>query len=62
MRRAGFDEIDTGRDIVKLTGTGIRSVDARFDPKRSKSMNIFAGLAAAGLVPYGMMTSQDESQ
>jgi hypothetical protein len=62
LRRAGFDEIDTGRDVLKLRGTGIRSVDARFDPKRAESANIFAGLAAAGLIPYDLMPSQEESQ
>ena len=52
LRRAGYDAIDTGGDVLKLTGEGIRHKDAMFDPAKSRSKNIFSSMAgAAPLVP-----------
>ena len=34
LREAGYDAVDSGRDVHKLSGHGIRSKDAVFDPKR----------------------------
>ena len=46
LRRAGFDAIDSGRDVRMLTGDGIREKSAAFDPEKAESRNIFASLAA----------------
>jgi hypothetical protein len=46
LRRAGFDAIDSGRDVRMLTGQGIREKSAAFDPAKVESRNIFASLAA----------------
>lgn len=46
LRRAGYDAIDSGRDVRKFGGEGIRSKDARFDPAQKSSQNILAGIAA----------------
>jgi hypothetical protein len=43
--RAGYDAIDSGRDVRKLGGTGIRSKDAVFDPAQWNSENIMAAIA-----------------
>ena len=51
FRAAGYDAIDSGRDVLKLTGTGIRHKDAAFDPAKRKIRNIFATIAGAGAVP-----------
>src|SRR5712671_5149497 len=42
--RAGYDAIDTGRDVQKVTGAGIRSVKAAFDPAKRNSHNIMASI------------------
>lgn len=44
FRRAGFDALDSGRDVLKLSGHGIRSKDARFDPSRAKDFDIMASV------------------
>ena len=49
IKAAGFGSIDSGRDVVKLTGDGIRLKDAKFDPKKAASKNILA--ANRGAVP-----------
>ena len=43
---AGFDALDSGRDVRKLTGRGIRLNDAAFDPARRRSQNISASIFA----------------
>lgn len=48
FKRANFDAIDSGRDVRKLTGDGIRHVDAKFDPAKASSRNIFY---SSGLFP-----------
>lgn len=48
LRRAGFNSVDTGRDVLMLSGSGIRSADAAFDPALAGSRNIFHGLPFAG--------------
>jgi hypothetical protein len=48
FRRAGFDALDFGTDILKLGGAGIRSKDARFDPKNADSHNIMASVPPIG--------------
>jgi hypothetical protein len=50
LKRAGFDAIDSGRDVRKLVGTGIRSKDAAFDPARRDDLNIFAALPFGALI------------
>lgn len=44
LRRAGFNSVDTGRDVLMLSGHGIRSADAVFDPSRARSQNIYYGI------------------
>lgn len=44
--RAGYNALDSGRDVRKIGGGGIRSKNARFDPAQSSSENILAGIAA----------------
>jgi hypothetical protein len=52
LKRAGFDAIDTGAgDVRKLTGQGIRSKDAVFDPARAQDGNIFLGIGGAAAAP-----------
>jgi hypothetical protein len=48
FQRAGFDALDSGRDVHKIAGEGIRLKEAAFDPAKLGSQNILAGLAAAG--------------
>lgn len=59
FRRAGFDAIDAGRDVRKLTGHGIRLKDAVFDPAKANSKDIMASLAALG-APSLLAAAQDE--
>jgi hypothetical protein len=47
--RAGYDALDSGRDVLKLNGAGIRSKDAIFDPRNADSQNVMASLAGLGL-------------
>ena len=53
FKSAGFNAIDVGTDVRKLSGEGIRLKDAAFDPARAGSRNIRAGwllpLAVGGL-------------
>jgi hypothetical protein len=49
LRRAGFTAVDTGRDVMMLSGSGIRSADAAFDPARAHLPNIYYGLPFATL-------------
>lgn len=49
FRRAGFDALDFGRDVLKLDGRGIRSKDARFDPANADSRNIMASIPPGGV-------------
>ncbi len=57
---AGFDAIDTGRDVRKLTGSGIRHRDAAFDPERAAERNIFYGLGAASALPWMLPVDDKE--
>jgi hypothetical protein len=54
--RAGCDAIDTGRDVQKITGVGIRSVKAAFDPAKRQSQNIMASIPGAGAIPWPSLT------
>jgi hypothetical protein len=51
FKRAGYDALDFGRDVHKLTPKGIRLAGAGFDPKKVNWGNINAGLAA-GISSY----------
>jgi hypothetical protein len=55
LKGAGFDTLDSGRDVRKLTGQGIRLESAAFDPARRRSQNInrsiFGGGAALPFLP-----------
>ena len=41
-RRAGYDALDNGREVIKMTGDGIRRHDAVFDPRRARDQNVLA--------------------
>ena len=47
--RAGYDALDSGRDVLKLNGAGIRSKDATFDKRKADSRNVMDSLAGLGL-------------
>lgn len=49
LRDAGFGAVDTGRDVRKLSGFGVREKSAAFDPARADDTNIFVSLASLGL-------------
>ena len=59
FRAAGYDALDSGRDVQKIGAEGIRSKNARFDPSKASSTDIMAGLAGASLLPAWLL-SQDE--
>jgi hypothetical protein len=64
-KRAGFDALDSGRDVRKLTGAGIRLSNAKFDPARASDWDITAAiLTSLGLGgAYGLAPeSQQESR
>jgi hypothetical protein len=52
FRSAGFDALDSGRDVLKLNGFGIRHKDAMFDPAKADQRNIFLGLGAGAAAPF----------
>lgn len=62
FRAAGYDAIDSGRDVRKLTADGIRLKDARFDPSKASSRDIMAGIAGASLLPAYLMAGQPTSR
>ncbi len=64
FKRAGFDALDSGRDVRKLTGDGIRLKEAAFDPARRSSRDIMAslmlGLPVAGALAWGPPEWQED--
>ena len=68
LRQAGYDAIDSGRDVRKLTGHGIRSKDAVFDPLTAKDTNIYrsigigVGIGGAGLLGESASLLGDERE
>jgi len=61
LRRAGFNSVDTGSDVRMLSGRGIRSADAAFDPRKKASRNIYYGMAPLGtaFVPFAAPSDND---
>ena len=51
LQRAGFDAIDSGRDIEMLVPYGVRDLSAKFDKAKRYSPNIFAGTIGAMAIP-----------
>jgi len=49
LRAAGFDAIDTGRDVRMLKNFGQRLKEAAFDPDKRDSRKLLAGIGAGGL-------------
>lgn len=54
FRDAGFNMIDSGRDVYALTGNGIRLADALFDKKKKNSRDLMAGVAGAVSLPAAL--------
>lgn len=61
FRAAGYDALDSGRDVLKFKGTGIRHKDAAFDPAQWKNRNIFATIAGAGVAVPVLAASGSET-
>lgn len=61
IRNAGYDAIDTGRDVRMLKKTGIRLASAKFDPKLATSTDINHTIAPIGAAGLGSLyyASQD---
>lgn len=59
FRAAGYDALDSGRDVRKLDAAGIRSKDAQFNPSKASSTDIMAGLAGASLLPAWLVSQQE---
>ena len=59
--RAGFDALDSGRDVWKLTGPGIRQVSAAFDPAKARSHNTLASIFGLGSIPVVEAVRPDPS-
>jgi hypothetical protein len=55
---AGFDALDSGRDVRKLIGDGIRQKDAAFDPRRAHEYSTLASLL--GLLALPAMGRTDD--
>lgn len=57
---AGFDALDVGQDVRKLSGDGIRRKEAAFDPDKTASRNVFhaAPLAVVPLAAGAFSTEQ----
>jgi hypothetical protein len=51
FKRAGYDALDYGRDVEKISGDGIRLANAKFDPAKASSRNIMAGVTGATALP-----------
>jgi len=59
--RAGFDALDSGRDVQKLTGDGIRQASAAFDPAKARRRDTLASILALGGVPLAAASRPDPS-
>lgn len=61
FKDAGFNAIDTGRDVRNLDGFGIRSAQAAFDPAKAGEQGILLSLGALALSPglFGLMSRPD---
>lgn len=61
LRDAGYDSIDAGHELVKLSSDGIRLRSAEFDPRRADSLNINHALApmGVGLGSYGLLGDEN---
>lgn len=62
LTEAGYDALLNGEDVRKLTGSGIRLRNARFNPDEANSRNILAGTVpfALGIPAYGVATSRQD--
>ncbi|NOY72199.1 MAG: hypothetical protein GXP14_07450 [Gammaproteobacteria bacterium] len=61
LKASGFDAIDTGRDVRKITKEGVRDLTAAFDPSKKLDPNVFAtgAVGAIGLSAINDEDSQD---
>ena len=57
---AGFNALDSGRDVRMIDGSGIRLKDAVFDPGKARSRSISASLF--GLPTAGILTALPERE
>lgn len=58
---AGFDFLDTGRDVMRLTRGGVRDKAAKFDPSKIADPSVFAGLAGAAVGGRILLDKEDQS-
>ncbi|SMF64706.1 hypothetical protein SAMN06265365_12325 [Tistlia consotensis] len=58
LRRAGYDAIDSGRDVLKLGPKGIRLRKAAFDPAKRESSDVLAAEPGSG--PAGALLEADD--
>jgi hypothetical protein len=57
---AGFDALDSGRDVRMLTERGIRLKGAAFDPSKAESQNLLASLT--GVLGAGALSGPPERE
>ncbi|BCH30279.1 hypothetical protein MesoLjLc_22090 [Mesorhizobium sp. L-8-10] len=62
FRDAGFNAIDSGRDVRKLNGFGIRSAQAAFDPGKADKRGILLSLGALTPGLFGLASRPDPNQ
>jgi len=58
LKRAGYNAVDTGRDVIKLDGSGIRLFDAKFDIEKKHLRDITAGIGG-GVALSSAISNQD---
>ena len=63
-KKAGYDGIKVGDETVIFDSKNIRSVDAKFDPKKSESSNLLASmlLPVAGAGGIAALTIDDNTE
>lgn len=62
FKGAGFNAIDTGRDVRNLDGFGVRSAQAAFDPGKANKPGIFLTLGALFPGLFGLASHPDPNQ
>ena len=58
VKKAGYDGIRVGDETVIFDPKNIRSVEAKFDPKKSSSPNLLAGIGGLSLLATGQQENK----